>query len=68
MDLPEPPAPSQGETRAPISGLKLMVLILAVFVLLAGYGLWEVNRRPLTEKATIIPMSGVSPSPSLTQH
>ena len=46
MDLPEPPAPSQGETRAPVSGLKLMVLILAVFVLLAGYGLWEVYRRP----------------------
>jgi hypothetical protein len=66
MDLPEPPSRSQGETRAPVSGLKLMALILAAFVLLACYGLWQVYRRPLTEKATIIPVSGVSPSPSAT--
>ena len=68
MDLPEPPALSPGDTRAPVSGLKLMLLILAVFALLAGYGQWELNRRPLTEKATIIPTPDVSPSPSPTQH
>jgi len=64
MDLSEPPARSPGETRAPVSGLKLMVLILAVFAFIAGYGLWEINRRPLTEKATIIPITDFSPSPS----
>lgn len=64
MDLPGPPAPSPGATRAPISGLKLMLLILVVFVLLAGYGQWERFRRPTVEKATIILVPNVSPSPS----
>jgi hypothetical protein len=64
MDLPEPPARSPGATRAPVNGLKLMLIILAVFTLLAGYGQWQLLQRPLTEKATIIPMPNVSPSPS----
>jgi hypothetical protein len=68
MDLPEPPERSPGETRAPVSGLKLMVLILAVFAIIASYGLRELKRRPLTEKATIIPAAAVSPSPSPTEH
>jgi hypothetical protein len=51
-------------TRAPKSGLKLMLAILGVFVLLAAYGQWEVFRRPATVKATIIPAPNVSPSPS----
>ena len=64
MDLPEPPAHSPGVTRAPVSGLKLMLAILAVFVLLVGYGQWEFFRQPMTEKATIIPTPNVLPSPS----
>ena len=68
MDLPEPPARAPGATRAPVSGVKLMLAILAVFALLAGYGQWEFFRRPLTEKATIIPAPNVSPSPSPAQN
>jgi hypothetical protein len=68
MDLPEPPERSPGETRAPVSGLKLMLLILVVLAITAGYGLREVKRRPLTEKATIIPAASISPSASPTQH
>ena len=64
MDVPEPPARPPGATRAPVSGLKLMLAILAVFALLVGYGQWEVLRRPTIEKATIIPAPNVTPSPS----
>ena len=68
MDLPGPPDRSPGETRAPVSGLKLMLAILVVFVLLAGYGQWERFRRPKTEKATILLTPNVSPSPSPQQN
>jgi hypothetical protein len=64
MDLPGPSARSPSATRAPKSGLKLMLAILVVFVLLAGYGQWEVFRRPATVKATIISAPDASPSPS----
>ncbi len=64
MDLPGPPARSPGATRAPVSGLKLMLAILVVFAILAGYGQWERFRRPTTEKTTIILAPNVSPSPS----
>ena len=64
MDLPGPPARSPGATRAPLSGLKLMLGLLVVFALLAGYGQLERFRRPKTEKATIVPAPDVSPSPS----
>jgi hypothetical protein len=64
MDLPRPSTRSPGATRAPKSGLKLILAILVVFVLLAGYGQWEVSRRPTTVKATIIPAPDVSLSPS----
>jgi hypothetical protein len=65
MDLPRPPARSPGAaTGAPASGLKLMLIILVVFALLAAYGQWERFRRPQTETATIVPAPNVSPSPS----
>jgi len=64
MDLPEPPAPASSMTRAPVNGLKLMLAMLVVFVLLVIYGQWEVSRRPITVKATIIPAPDVSPSPA----
>jgi len=64
MDLPGPPDRPPGETRTPVSGLKLMLAILIVFALLAGYGQWERLQRPTTEKATINLMPNVSPSPS----
>jgi hypothetical protein len=64
MDLPGPSARSPGATRAPVSGLKLMLAILVVFALLAGYGQWEQFRRSKTETAAIISTPNVSPSPS----
>jgi len=63
MDLPGPPARAPGATRAPASGLKLMLAILVVFALLAGYGKWEHFRRSQIETVTIIPAPNVSPSP-----
>ncbi len=68
MDLPGPPVRSAGPTRAPRSGIKLMLAILVVFALLAGYGQWEYFRRPKTETFTIIPAPNVSPSPSPAQN
>ena len=64
MDLPGPPAHSPGATRAPASGLKLMLAVLGVFALLAVYGQWEHFRRPQTETVTIVPAPNGSPSPS----
>ena len=68
MDLPSPPSGPPGETRAPGSGLKLMLAIVVVFALLAGYGQWENFRRTKTETATINPAPNVSPSPSPNQN
>jgi hypothetical protein len=64
MDLPGPPTRAPGATRAPASGLKLMLAILVVFALLAGYGKWEHFRRSQIETVTIIPAPNVSPSPT----
>jgi hypothetical protein len=68
MDLPGPPAHSPGASRAPASGLKLMLAILILFALLAGYGQWERFRRPKVETVTIIPVSNAPPSPSPNEH
>ncbi|MBA2436320.1 MAG: hypothetical protein H0V54_14790 [Chthoniobacterales bacterium] len=64
MELPGPPARPPGATRAPASGLKVMLGILVVFALLAGYGQWQHSRRPQTETFTIVPAPAVSPAPS----
>ena len=64
MDLPGRPTRAPGATRAPASGLKLMLAILVVFALLAGYGKWEHSRRSQIETVTIIPVPNVSPSPT----
>jgi hypothetical protein len=64
MDLPGPPERSPGATPAPISGLKLMLVMLVVFALLAGYGKWEHFRRNQIETITIIPAPNLSPSPT----
>ena len=62
MNLPTTPT-RPSATRAPTSGLKLMLAILVVFALLALYGQWEHFRRPRIETAKIIPAPTVSPSP-----
>jgi hypothetical protein len=62
MDLPGPPSRPPGATRAPASGLKLMLAILVVFALVAGYGKWEHFRRSQVETVTIISTPNVSPS------
>ncbi len=64
MDLPEPPARPPGATRAPVSGLKLMLAVLVVFALLAAYGQWQHFRRAQTETITILPAPNGSPAPS----
>jgi hypothetical protein len=64
MDLPSPPARPPSKTRAPDSGLKLMLAILIVFLCLAAYGQWKHFQRPETEKATILPVPQASPSVS----
>jgi hypothetical protein len=64
MDLSERPARSPGATAAPAGGLKLMLLVLVVFALLAAYGQWEQFRRPQIETVTILPAPNGSPSPS----
>ncbi len=64
MDLPGRPTPSAGTTRAPASGLKMMLAILIVFALLALYGQWQHFRRPQTETVTIIPAPNASPASS----
>ncbi len=68
MESPSPPARPPGETRAPASGLKLMLGILVVFALLAGYGQWQHYRRAKTETVMIVPAPNVSPAPSPNDH
>jgi hypothetical protein len=68
MDLPGPPARPPGATRAPASGLKVMLAILIVFALLAGYGGWEHFRRPKIETVTIVPAPNVSASPAPNEN
>ncbi len=68
MELPNPPARPPGETRAPASGLKLMLGILVVFALLAGYGQWQNSRRAQSETVTIVPASQASPAPSPNEN
>ena len=55
-----------GENATLKAGLKLILAILAVFVLLVGYGQWEFFHQPITEKATITLTPNVSSSPSPT--
>jgi hypothetical protein len=64
MDLSGTSTRSPATSRAPKSGLKLMLAILVLFALLAIYGQWQHFRRPRTETATITPTREVSPSPS----
>jgi hypothetical protein len=64
MELPGLPTRSPGTSRAPASGLKLMLAILTVFALLAGYGQWQRLQRPKVETVTIIPVPGAPASPS----
>ncbi len=68
MEIPGPPERPPGETRAPASGLKLMLGILVVFALLAGYGQWQNSRRSQSETITIVPAPNVSPAPSPNNH
>jgi hypothetical protein len=64
MDLPSPPARSTTTTRAPGSGLKLMLAIVVVFAGLAVYGQWKHWQRPRSESATVLPAPQALPSPA----
>jgi hypothetical protein len=54
MDLPQPPNRPRA-TRAPTNGLKLMLAVLIIFALLAGYGQWQHFRRPEVITGTVSP-------------
>lgn len=62
-----PPAEEQqsptGFSRAPRSGLRLMIIIVVAMALLAIYANVQKARRGKIEKVTIIPVS-ISPSAS----
>jgi hypothetical protein len=64
MNRTNPARPSPGATRAPASGLKLMLAILILFALLALYGQWKHFQRAQIETVTIVPAPNASVSPS----
>lgn len=49
---------------APVNGLKLMMLIAALFGLVALYGQWQHSRRATIESATVTSLPNVSPTAS----
>jgi hypothetical protein len=53
-------------SRAPRSGLRLMVIILAATALVAVYANVQKSRHGKIEKVTIVPVSAATPTPSLT--
>ncbi|HEV8422050.1 MAG TPA: hypothetical protein VGQ40_01805 [Chthoniobacterales bacterium] len=55
-------------SRAPGSGLKLMLAIVVVFALLAGYGQWKRGQQSKVITATIIPAPNESSMPSPREH
>lgn len=62
MDLPEPQAQPPGLSRAPARGLKLMILTVVVFALLALYERWQLFQQPKIETVTILSKPDVSPT------
>jgi len=62
MDLPEPQAQPPRLSRAPARGLKLMILTVVVFALLALYGRWQHFQQPKIETVTILPEPDISPT------
>ena len=58
---------SRDSSRAPRSGLKLMVIIVGAMALMAVYANVQKARRDKIEKVTIIPISP-SPAASVTAH
>ncbi|HKP02024.1 MAG TPA: hypothetical protein VJU77_01565 [Chthoniobacterales bacterium] len=55
---------SVDRSRAPRSGLRLMMIILVGTALVAVYANVQKARRGKIEKVTIIPVSTATPSPS----
>ena len=51
-------------SRAPASGLKLMLAVVIVFAFLAGYGQWNRAQRSKAITTTIIPAPNESPASS----
>jgi hypothetical protein len=55
-------------SRAPGSGLKLMLAILVVFAIVAGYGQWKRSGRSKVITTTIVAAPDESPEPSPKEH
>ena len=64
MDLSDSSPPPPHPPRAPANGLKLMLVIVLAFTLVALYGQWQHFRRAEVESVTVLPTPNVSPTPS----
>jgi hypothetical protein len=63
MDLPDASASPPSPDRAPANGLKLMLVIVLAFALVAIYGQWQHFRRAKVESVTILPAPNVWSTP-----
>jgi hypothetical protein len=64
MDLPEPPLERSRPSRAPTSGLQMMVAILVALLLLAIFANVQKFRAKRIESVTITPASSATPAPN----
>jgi hypothetical protein len=64
MDLPEPPLQRSRPSRAPTSGLQMMVAILVALLLLAIFANVQKFRANRIESITITPTSSATPAPN----
>ena len=64
MNVPEPPLQRLRPSRAPISGLQMMVAILVALLLLAIFANVQKFRANSIESVTITPASSATPEPN----
>ena len=64
MDLPEPPLQRSRPSRAPTSGLQMMVAIIVALLLLAIFANAQKFRANRIESVTITPASSATPAPN----
>ena len=64
MDLPEPPLQRSRPSRAPTSGLQMMVAIIVALLLLAIFANVQKFRANRIESVTITPALPATPAPN----
>ena len=64
MDLPEPPLQRSRPSRAPTSGLQMMVAILVALLMLTIFANVQKFRANRIESVTITPGSSTTPAPN----